>query len=297
VTGVVTRAKPRLKVGFYDFWPNHQPANNYFYHVLSSRFRVEIDDAHPDAAIFSVFGDRHRSIPCRRKYHMTGETRQAPDDAYDYSFTFGATSRRNYRLPLWVLYIDWFGVAHPNDCNPSYLVPLAALAHRPPPTPRPRFCNFVFNRDSGARGAFLDALAARREVDSLGALRNNQAGGRPLGGDERTKIDAQRDYRFTIAFENTIHPGYVTEKLVHPLAAQSVPIYWGCPEVAADFNPAAFLDARDYPSLDALADEVMAVDADPARWQRIAAAPVFSEGGVPAALRPDAVADFFEATL
>jgi hypothetical protein len=67
--------------------------------------------------------------------------------------------------------------------------------------------------------------------------------------------------------------------------------------VAADFNPAAFIDARDYPSLDALADEVMAIDADPARWQRMVTAPVFHDDDIPAALRPEAVADFFEATI
>jgi hypothetical protein len=287
-------AKPRLKVGFYDFWPGHQPANNYFHHVLATRFSVEIDEARPDVAIFSVFGDRHRDVACRRKYHVTGETRQAPADAYDFSFTFDVTGGRNYRLPLWVIYLDWFGMPHPNGRNPAYLVPLEALARRATPAPRPRFCNFIFNSDSGARVPFLDALAARREVDCLGALRNN----RPhLGGDELTKVAAQRAYRFTVAFENTVQPGYVTEKILHPLAAQSVPIYWGCPEVAADFNPAAFIDARDYPSLEALADEVIAIDDDPARWQSIVTTPVFPDGGVPAPLRPEAVADFFEATI
>jgi hypothetical protein len=287
-------SKPRLKVGFYDFWPGHQPANNYFRHVLATRFQVELDDARPDVAIFSVFGDRHRQVACRRKYHVTGETRQAPADAFDFSFTFAPTGGRNFRLPLWVIYMDWFAVSHPNDCSPSYLVPQETLVHRPTPAPRPLFCNFIFNNDSGARLRLLDALAARREVDCLGALRNN----RPhLGGDELTKVAAQRAYRFSVAFENTIHPGYVTEKILHPLAAQSVPIYWGCSEVAADFNPAAFIDARDYPSLDALADDVMAIDADAARWQRIVTAPVFHDGGVPPALRPEAVADFFEATI
>jgi hypothetical protein len=283
-----------LKVGFYDFWPGHQPTNNYFFHVLATRFSVEIDEARPDVAIFSVFGDRHRHVTCRRKYHMTGETRQAPANTYDFSFTFAATGGNNYRLPLWVIYLDWFGSPHPNACSPSYLLAVEALARRPTPKPRPRFCNFIFNNDSGKRVPFLDALAARREVDCLGALRNN----RPhLGGDELTKVVAQRAYRFSVAFENSIQPGYVTEKILHPLAAQSVPIYWGCQEVAADFNPGAFIDARDYPSLDALVDGVMAIDDDPARWQRIVTAPIFHDGGIPASLRPEAVADFFEATI
>lgn len=286
------KIRPILKVGFYDFWPGHQPTHNYFFHVLSLRYRVEIDQGHPDVALFSVFGNEHHRVRCK-KYHFTGEARKASRETYDYSFSFDDTNEHNYRLPLWVLYLNWFGSSHPNDSNPSYLVPPSLLCDRVVPPKKPLFCNFVYNNPSGERLRFLDVLARRARVDCIGTL----AGNAPhLGGDELTKLNALRQYRFTIAFENTIHPGYVTEKILHPLAAQSVPIYWGCREVAADFNSEAFLDARNYASLDALADAVMDIEANPKRWQEMAAAPVF-KGGIPARFRPDAVADFFERTI
>jgi hypothetical protein len=34
-------------------------------------------------------------------------------------------------------------------------------------------------------------------------------------------------YTFTLTFENTDYPGYVTEKLFHALSAGSIPLYWG----------------------------------------------------------------------
>jgi len=216
--------RPKLKVAFFDFWENYQPANSYFHRVLSTRFTVEIDQSRPDIALFSVFGEQHRSVSCK-KYHFTGETRKAPAGSYDYSFTFDPTGGVNYRLPLWVMYIDWFGAPTSSGGNPAHLIPLDALSARPPPDRKPLFCNFIYNNDSGARVSFLEALKKRREVDCLGALRNNRE---HLGGDELTKIEAQRRYRFSIAFENTISPGYVTEKILHPLAAQSLPIYCGC---------------------------------------------------------------------
>ena len=54
-------------------------------------------------------------------------------------------------------------------------------------------------------------------------------------------------YKFTLAFENTVTPDYVTEKLYEPLIAGSVPVYRGAPNVA-DFAPAprCFIDAADF---------------------------------------------------
>jgi hypothetical protein len=40
-----------------------------------------------------------------------------------------------------------------------------------------------------------------------------------------------KHYKFTIAFENSFEHDYVTEKLWHPLAAGSVPLYYGAPNV------------------------------------------------------------------
>ena len=40
-----------------------------------------------------------------------------------------------------------------------------------------------------------------------------------------------RQYLFTIAIENSLEYDYVTEKLWQPLAAGSVPIYLGAPNV------------------------------------------------------------------
>ena len=51
-----------------------------------------------------------------------------------------------------------------------------------------------------------------------------------------------RDYKFTIAFENESHPGYTTEKIVEPMLADSIPIYWGDPLVGTDFEVESWLE-------------------------------------------------------
>ena len=40
---------------------------------------------------------------------------------------------------------------------------------------------------------------------------------------------AARDYKFVFAFENSAMASYVTEKIVNPKLAHSIPIYWGAP--------------------------------------------------------------------
>ena len=53
------------------------------------------------------------------------------------------------------------------------------------------------------------------------------------------KLDFLRDYKFTLAVENNIWPGYTTEKLVDPMFAGSIPIYVGDPQANSTSIPKA----------------------------------------------------------
>ncbi len=53
-------------------------------------------------------------------------------------------------------------------------------------------------------------------------------------------------YKFTIAFENDIYPGYQTEKLYDAMLTNSIPIYCGDPLVGEIFNTRSFINASDY---------------------------------------------------
>ncbi len=69
-----------------------------------------------------------------------------------------------------------------------------------------------------------------------------------------------RQYKFTIAFENESCPGYTTEKIIHALAAGSVPIYWGNPDVARLFNPSAFINCHDFSSFEEVVEKILSID-------------------------------------
>lgn len=62
------------------------------------------------------------------------------------------------------------------------------------------------------------------------------------------KLDVLARYRFALALENCVYPGYVSEKLFDCLFAGCVPIYLGAPDVERYVPPAAFVDLRRFRS-------------------------------------------------
>jgi len=50
------------------------------------------------------------------------------------------------------------------------------------------------------------------------------------------KIEALKEYKFSIAIENEMVSGFFTEKLIDCLITGTVPIYWGCPGIEEFFD-------------------------------------------------------------
>lgn len=50
------------------------------------------------------------------------------------------------------------------------------------------------------------------------------------------KLDGLKDYRFSIAVENSSTPCYFTEKIIDCFATGTIPIYYGCPYISDYFN-------------------------------------------------------------
>lgn len=172
---------------------------------------------------------------------------------------------------------------------------------RKPDSPLPRkefFCDFIYsNGNSRYRVDFFHALSRYKRVESCGHVeRNNQA----LAGAAYSKQGYlikqafQARCKFSIAMENTVFPGYNTEKLTDPLVARSVPIYWGDPAVERFFNPKAFINVQSFPSVEAAIEHIIAVDKDDALYQAYLLEPPFVGNVVPGALSDEAYLSFFQ---
>ncbi|NKB29456.1 MAG: hypothetical protein GKR99_18615 [Rhodobacteraceae bacterium] len=180
---------------------------------------------------------------------------------------------RYLRCPLYTIYDEYQQICEPR----------AALT-RQDLDARDGFCGYVVSASTHSaphRGDAFAAFDAARGVASGGKhLRNTDA----LQQLEKTLPGAQAKaqflgrYRFSMAYENASHPGYCTEKIVQSFAARTIPIYWGDPLVTEDFNPAAFVNANELASLDALVAEVLRIEDDPDVCLKMLNAPVFQPG-------------------
>jgi hypothetical protein len=58
------------------------------------------------------------------------------------------------------------------------------------------------------------------------------------------KIEKLAEYRFSICYENTIFPGYITEKIADCFYAGCVPVYLGAPDISDYIPKECFIDKR-----------------------------------------------------
>jgi hypothetical protein len=114
------------------------------------------------------------------------------------------------------------------------------------------FCAFIYSNEVPYREAFFKQLSRYKKVDAPGKSMNNI----PNNFDTKykgTMWERKRQflnaYKFTIAFENYVYPGYQTEKLYDAMLANSLPIYCGDPFINIVFNSKSFINVPDYLNL------------------------------------------------
>lgn len=109
--------------------------------------------------------------------------------------------------------------------------------------------DFIYSNPGGSyRKNIFDAFNQKYKVNSYGNFLNNQ--------DNRTRNDWSSSWRedkiffhkenhFSLALENTVASGYITEKILTPLEAGTVPIYFGHVTVTDQINPRTFRGISD----------------------------------------------------
>ena len=167
------------------------------------------------------------------------------------------------------------------------------------------FCNFIYSNynkkfpGTAKRAEFCRALMKYKKVDCAGnvmqntdelkRLEENIISYKQLSSIVYAKLKYMSKYKFTIAFENQSYPHYITEKILDPFLAGSIPIYWGCPKIAQMFNPAAFINCHDYSSLDEVVSRVQEIDNDDELYLKYATAPPFLPDSLIYNFTPDKV--------
>ena len=101
---------------------------------------------------------------------------------------------------------------------------------------RNKFCAAVIsNCASKFRLNFIKKLNKYKKIDMGGKCNNN------IGGKVKNKIEFLTGYKFSIAMENSIGDGYISEKLTHSFLAGTIPIYYGDYLIDEYINPKTYI--------------------------------------------------------
>lgn len=271
-----------LKLGFTD---TIEPIADFFIAAFKTKYFVIRDDVNPDYLIFGDrnfgnnnvnFNERASQGKCIKIFY-TGENQHFWDYQCQYAITFDHfESEQHYRLPLHVL-ANW------HQMRQGFLDARFIRKTISDYDPNKKFCSFVVkNSGCAMRNNIFHELSKYKQVDAGGPLFNNI--GHVLPGGEQSvasKLKFLNEYKFNICFENSSWPGYCTEKLFEALYSKTIPIYWGSPTAALDFNRKAFLNWHDFLDTDLLIERIKKLDEDEDEYLEMFLQPMFPDNTIP----------------
>ncbi len=264
-----------VKIKFVDMPGEFDEQNNFILDILRERYTVEFSDR-PDFLFYSVFGIEYLAYRDCVRIFLDGEPVLPNFNDCDYAIGYTYMTLGDRYLRAAGVLASSVGKELPRQIQDRSLV------H--PGMARRKFCNFIYSNGTKGEGAklridFCKKLMEYKHVDCPGLVLNNMSSdalakryeGYAEGGDpivsnndwQDSKQEFLKGYKFTIAFENVRIPGMTTEKLINPFFAYSVPIYWGNPEAAKEYDPKAFVDCAAYgDDLDAVVERIKELDQD-----------------------------------
>lgn len=273
------KTKKEIKIAYTDLVQSNGPWMAYFKNLLKDNFNIKICEDNPDYLFYSVFDNKHHEYDCV-KIFFTGENVVPNFNYCDYAIGFHYINfeDRYMRLPLWCMYKE----------------DLETLQKRKPLSRhsalKRKFCARVVSNkriSDGFRETFFDELSKYKTVDSGGRYKNN------VGGPVENKHEFLKNYKFSLAFENTSARGYCTEKLLQAFAAGTVPIYYGDETAVRDFNPKAFVNLHDFKTIDDAVDYVRKLDQDDAAYLQMLNESPFANDKVLQKYSDEKVIEFF----
>lgn len=258
-----------IRIYFTDFWDGFIPEESFIYQFLSSYYKVVITPR-PDYLFYSCMGYDHLNYSDCIRIFYTGENTVPDFNVCDYGMGFHHLQfeDRFIRFPLFLIHK---GCWHELERLEKEKQITADLTER-------KFCNFVYSRNrqqtDPLREYFFHQLSKYKKIDSGGRYLNN------IGGPVKDKLEFIKQYKFTIAFENSSVSGYATEKIIDPIRVNSLPVYYGDPHISTDFNPESFIWIKDRQSVDSAIEEIIRLDQDDHAYLHKLSQPWFSKEGI-----------------
>ncbi|MBQ3194503.1 MAG: hypothetical protein IJB59_13145 [Oscillospiraceae bacterium] len=266
-----------VKVKFVGKWEGIQPQDNLIcYWLMKNGYDVQVtEDA--DYIICDIFGEplydyckypQIRILECGENY--TPDFNVVDYAVCRYPISFGD---RSFYLPGCTNPgPKWLGLAEKDRNYPDSFLEEKIY-----------FANLITSHDSehNYRSRFFEKLNAYKRVESPGTYLNNMPDGKTVDWLNDSKSQFQRQCKFTICFESTSHYGFITEKITDAFFSDTVPIYFGSPNITDIFNEKAFINVSDYESLDAVVERIRQLDQDDEKYLEMLRQPILKDKDLP----------------
>jgi len=292
------RATPTLRVAFRHFYPDFKPTN-FLVPLLEETLNVRVRITRPQHAalvftsVYESFVDiwKRRLLtrgtspalpqPFRqlqeggKQVWITGENIRVPYSGYDLAISFDSDTYEGLNV-YWPYILENLNWGFGSDSSTTTLINTRGVPLTNPEelakerdhtvSDRDRFvCAFVGNPEP-VRLRAIEELRKFGKVDVFGT-----AVGKPV----KSKFEVARNYKFMLAFENDVYPGYVTEKPLESYACGCIPLWRGIDREDL-MSPEAYINALDYQDLAAFAHGVHELTVDSDRLDRTASTALFN---------------------
>ncbi len=167
---------------------------------------------------------------------------------------FCGVGQRQIRVPYWMEMLDWSSDGFDLGTSNRRHGRLLAIERLMQPLgdrflAKPFKAAVFVSHLRSPRKQLIDAVRQVMPVDGFGPAFDPSLADHESSG--FTKHDVLAGYGFNLCPENSLFPGYYTEKIPEAFDADCLPITWADPSVRFDFNPRAFVNLCTESELDA----------------------------------------------
>ena len=225
-----------LTIYFNNFWKNiHKqdlvPYINFFELIFKDKI-IQINDKDSDILCESVYGDQSCTNYKKYKFSfLVSFENRLINKIYLDKFTCILSGFTNLNNMIILPLFYWMHYRSFEDnikiFNPINKIPLKNISA-------------VISNGNSIRNNILIKLHTKVHIDFGGTFMNNipKVKGNHLSD---SLIEFYKQYKFGIAFENSIGEYYITEKIFNIFKAGIIPIYFGTTKINEYINPKRFI--------------------------------------------------------
>ena len=224
----------------------------------------------PDYLVYSTFGEEYKKY--KNIYKLLINTKSTNLKEYKPDFIIDTTNDVKH-IPenVKMVYIPHYVLSFYERFRnvPNSLIKSSEYNSDQILQAKSKFCAFLYhNCEVKYRSKFFHTLSKYKQVDALGkCLSKNKKCDRFFFKENKMSyhdlaVMKYRSYKFVICFESKKKSGYISEKIINAMLANTIPIYYGPNEIVDHFNKKSFINSNDYDSFDELVEFVKKVDTD-----------------------------------